>query len=400
MIYFDYNSTYPFDTKKLEEFCQNKLFVNASSIHFLGRKSRYDIENARREIINNILSIHEYNQNDPWELIFTSSGTEANNMILNSFEHVLASEIEHVSIRNYLLHNFQRYPDIENANVLNLDSLRKTFDFIPLQSSGYIDCNELESLLLDLNLRRKQNQDLNEFSKPILVSIMHSNNETGVIQNLEFAYELCKKYGALLHSDICQSLGRVKVCLDFIDIATISAHKVGGLIGVGGVLYRKSLRLLLSSFLYGGSQEIGKRASTENILAILSFAHATQNLKKTISIYQNNVLELRNILEHKISKSGGIIINQDANRLPNTSMIVMKGVLSELQLIQFDLVNICLSNGSACSSGRVAESYVLNAMSYKEYSDQAIRVSIGPDNTLNEVNIFVNQWVKIVAQAK
>lgn len=339
--------------------------LNSSSVHFYGRAARQILEDAREKIAESLgikLGREQY------KIIFTSSATEANNLVISNFADgvVLYSAVEHLSL-------------IEAAK-RNLNSYE-----IKVSETGELDLEMLEDKL----------QKYNE--KKILISVMAANNETGIIQNLEPVLELARKYGAFLHSDIVQAFGKIKfnVRENDLDFASICSHKIGGLSGIGALIVKDNIQVFPT--LVGGGQERGERAGTEFVVAAFSFGNEAANIANNIDSNSNHLQELRDFLEAEISSSDrSYIVGKDVKRLPNTSLIAMKGVDSDLQLIKFDEAKIAVSNGSACSSGKVKKSHVLEAMGFNEdISKSVIRVSLGKNNTKEDIYKFVEVWKSI-----
>lgn len=361
MIYLDHNATTPciFSSADLSHLLNKPL--NPSSVHSFGRFAKGVLENARREICGLLgANLRDYS------LVFTGSGTEANNLILQNFQHqnVFALAIEHVSI-------------LDNPNIQTID----------VDSHGVIRIDHLIELL--------QNADT---AKKTLVCVMLANNETGVLQPLEKVRDVVKKYGASLHSDCIQGFGKIPINIDYLgaDSISISAHKVGGLPGIGALIYKNSMKIVPQ--IRGGGQEMGMRGGTENVVHAYLFAKAATHSGSNIENYLNNVLPLRDYIEEQIKSvcSSARFASSLTARLPNTSNIIMSGVSSQIQLMRFDLDGFAVSSGAACSSGKVKKSHVLKAMGMAEQDiESAVRVSFGPHNTLAEANAFVKSWSKI-----
>lgn len=355
-IYFDYNATAPLQSTALEAMIEWKEApANASSVHGFGRRARQTIEKTRQLLLQ---AVNAKNM----QVVFTSTGTEANNLALKGLkvEHIFVSAIEHPSV------------------------LKAAPQAIPIKvnGTGVIDLEAFEQLLA-------------KTSGKALVSVMLANNETGVIQPLQKIVSIAKKYNALVHTDAVQALGKIKIDAQAlgIDMMTVSAHKLGGPQGAAALLIRKGL--VLESLLQGGGQEQGMRAGTENVIAISGFGAVLNQLDvKNFA----TVEKLRNELESELCTIDPAIkvIGDEAMRLPNTSCIVMPSISSETQLIEFDLQGFAVSAGSACSSGKVAPSHVLLAMGVKENDAKcAIRVSMGQQNTKQEVQAFIKVWKEL-----
>lgn len=365
MIYFDHSATSPIRREVHEEVLKySDVPSNASAQHIYGRKSRYLIESARNTILQNLDIVDNYN------VMFCSSATECNNTIINSFldKAIVTSNIEHLSILNVVKDN------CHNKH------------YIPCLPSGIVDLKYMEYLL----------KQLFDNNVSMLVSIMYANNETGIIQPISQISQLCKKYGASLHTDACQVVGKIPLFFDSIspDFITISSHKIGGPLGAAALIYKKGS--LLKPMILGGGQEKNLRSGTENLHAIIGFAKAVDIVQNHLDDYQKNVSILRNVMEQRLLQHSAQIIGANMIRLPNISNIVMKGVSAEVQLIKFDLSGICIGSGASCSSGKIGQSHVLKAMGYPdEIVNSAIRVSLSDTNSLEEVEKFVSTWSDI-----
>lgn len=356
MIYLDYNATAPL----LPSVKEAMLAVigeplNPSSVHARGRKAKKLLEDARVTIATALGAF-------PNEVMFVSSGSEANNMVLRAFRDrpLLVSAIEHASIA--------KTGKLLGAAV------------IPVDENGVVKLGALASQLRALG-------------KPALVSVMLANNETGVIQPIAAIADLVHEHQGLLHVDAVQGVGKITVDWGLLkaDMLTISSHKVGGPLGAAALLIRNDLPI--QPLITGGGQELGRRAGTENIAAIVGFAAA---VKETASCPDaKRQLMLRKALESQIraiapqAKQYVFTVPQ----LPNTLMIGMPGVTAETQLMYFDLDGFAVSAGSACSSGRIEASSVLLAMGVDpKEAACAIRVSIGWGTTDMEINAFSEMW--------
>ncbi|MDG7056101.1 MAG: cysteine desulfurase [Wolbachia endosymbiont of Meromenopon meropis] len=360
-IYADYNSTFPIleSVKKSILKVLSKQILNPSSLHKKGQEVRKIIQDARnnvREIIGAL---------DDREVVFTSGATEANNLVMKGivgYRHVI-SAVEHHSILN------SAYNPI----------------IIPVDEEGVVDLLELEKTLSSLKEDR------------VLVSIMMANNETGVIQPVKEAAKIAHKFGAIFHTDAAQSVGKIKVNMEDleVDLLTLSAHKFGGIAGSGVLIFDK--KLTIKPIITGGRQEKGLRAGTENTIAIVGLSAALRNITYLIS-KMNKVKKLRDQLEYELLNlvKDVKIFAKNSKRLPNTSLIYMPKVKSDVQLMHFDANNIAISNGSACSSGKTEPSHVLLAMGItKEEAKCSIRVSIGLKTKPEDVKKIINCWYNI-----
>lgn len=361
-IYLDYNATMPVcsaSVKAMNEILRKPL--NPSSVHFHGRAAKSLMENARESIASSIgIKIGR----DEYDICFTSSGTEANNLLLDNFSNkqIAISNIEHASII---------LPSENNANRIILE----------VRDNGLVDLEKLEASI----------ENMEEGS---LLSIIYANNETGVIQNMKAICELAHTKGLLVHSDCCQAFGKVPLNIQEIglDFATISSHKIGGPVGAAALIHKHDFQI--GAQISGGGQEKGKRAGTENVAAIIGFAKAAEVIDTRIEDFKY-IAKIRDRMEAEILSvcPDTIIFSKEENRLPNTSMLNMPGVDVQTQLIYFDMNGISVSSGSACSSGKVKPSHVLEAMGFDEnVTKSAIRISLGADTKESEINKFTEVW--------
>ncbi len=322
--YLDYNATAPLKPEVLEVMRELLAMpLNPSSVHANGRKARGIVEDARRAIGEVVGAFAN-------EVAFTASGTEANNWALAAFpDHVLvASAIEHASVLKPAQHR--------QAAV------------IPVTRDGVVDMVALERLLPQQG--------------HFLVSVMIANNETGVIQPVAEIARTVHARGGLLHCDAVQGLGKISVDFNTLgcDLMTLSAHKMGGPVGVAALVAKNTVPL--QPLLRGGGQELGRRAGTENVAAIAGFAKAAvsidlqhmQQLRGWLDAWERNIIDY--------TQGACEVAGRHVARLPNTSCVSAGCMPSETQLIHLDLAGIAASAGSACTSGKIEPSHVLAAM--------------------------------------
>lgn len=318
---------------------------NPSSVHGHGRHARRLIDAARRALADH-LSV------DPDRVLFTSGGTEANHLALLGFPGPrLVSAIEHPS-------------------VLEADpgAVR-----IPVDPTGRLDLAALADLLAS--------------SRPGLVSLMLANNETGVIQPVVEAARLAHAAGALLHCDAVQAFGKQPFTLASLgaDLLTLSAHKLGGPPGVGALILREGLDP--TPLQRGGGQERRRRAGTENLPGIAGFAAA---LEPATDWHRVRILRDRLEAGARAIRPDAIMVGAEADRLPNTTCLLVPGIPAEIQLMALDLAGVAVSSGAACSSGKVGPSHVLAAMGYPpEIARCAIRISLGWATTEADIEAFL-----------
>ncbi|MBY0510355.1 MAG: cysteine desulfurase [Rhodospirillaceae bacterium] len=363
--YLDYNATTPVLPEAAQAVAASlSLFGNPSSVHAAGRRARAAVEEAREAVAAAMNAAAQH-------VVFTGSGTEANALALrglaaaNRCTAALSAGIEHPSVL---------------AHVAD--------EHIPVDAHGVIDLAALE-------------RALGSRAAPVLVTLMLANNETGVLQPVAQAVELARKYGALIHIDAVQALGKVPV--DFralgADSMSFSAHKIGGLKGVGALVLRPGVEI--AADIPGGGQERRRRAGTEHVSGIAAFGAAARGVPTLLSAAPR-ITALRDELEMQI-QSGvpqARIFGAAVARLGNTACIALPGVSSETQVMRLDLAGVAVSAGSACSSGKIAPSPVLLAMGVGESTAKtAIRVSLGWDTTAADVDRFLKVWLPLAANA-
>lgn len=369
--YLDWNATAPLRPEAREAMVAALDCVgNPSSVHAEGRAARRLIEDAREKVATLAGA-------QPGEVYFTSGATEANNWVHRaSWKTIFYAGIEHASV-------------IAPVEAGSGERIR-----IAARPDGAIELEGLRSAVATWASRRGGE------SGPALLTLQAANNETGVIQPLEEAVALARKHGILVASDAVQMAGKLSV--DFAGLGvhylTLSAHKLGGPKGVGAVVARASSPL--PAMMAGGGQERRQRAGTENVAAIAGFgaaaAAAMRSLDRTAGI-----ASLRDRLEAEVlaAAPGAVVIGARACRLPNTTCIAVPGRASETLVAAFDLAGIAVSAGSACSSGRIAQSHVLQAIGLSpEVARSAIRVSLGPDTTEAGVTAFIAALGRIMAR--
>lgn len=356
MTYLDYNATAPVRPTIAAAMTELMgLPLNTSSVHGMGRQAKKLLEDARARVAQAVSAF-------PNEVLFTASATEANNMVLRAYaadRALLVSAIEHPSVGKL-------------GRALGADT-------VPVDAQGVVKLDALEAKLAALGEGKA------------LISVMLANNETGVIQPLAEIVAIARRYGALVHSDAVQALG--KIPLDWgllgLDMLTISGHKAGGPIGAAALLIRNDLPI--KPMLVGGGQELGRRAGTSNIAAI----HALGLLAEEVAGCPEAAqwAAWRDMLEADLVAAGGIAHGTGAARLPNTLNITMPGVGSDTQLITLDLAGFAVSAGSACSSGKVEPSPVLLAMGVSEAAaQQSLRISFGWATQKEEIDRFAEAW--------
>ncbi len=340
-IYLDNNATTPLRPEVISAI--NSAMgppANPSSVHSFGRHARLLVEDARKAISVLIGCPAQ-------AVVFTSGGTEANNLVLSGFSHVITSAIEHDSILQ-VVPRASLLP-VTGDGVVNLDAFRNIVEAIP--------AHQVEKTI---------------------VSVMAANNETGVIQPLCEIIQIARDAGLATHSDMVQMLGKTHIDVEALglDFASFSAHKVGGPAGIGALFVRPGRRL--KRLLQGGGQEQGRRSGTENLLGITGFGAAAHAAFDDVFHYCQ-MADWRDDFERVVG-AGPLSVSlfgAGVTRLGNTSCLAVGGKSSETLVMALDIAGFAVSAGSACSSGKVKASHVLTAMDAGEKAGQAIRISGG-----------------------
>jgi cysteine desulfurase len=354
LAYLDHNATSPLRPAALDAMVEVlRAGGNPSSVHRWGRAARASVDNARRQVAALVGA-------SPAEIVFTSGGTEANNLALIGAgrRRLLVSAVEHDS-------------------VLRAAAGAET---IAVDRHGIVDLPALEGLLA-------------ASSEPALVSVMLANNETGVIQPIKDVVRVARAAGALVHCDAVQAAGKMPV--DFyvlgVDYLSVSAHKLGGPLGVGALAVRSSVPF--AGDRRGGGQESSRRAGTENVAGIAGFGAAAVEARAGLAVEG-----LRDRLEVALRAIApdAAIHGAGAPRLCNTVCVSMPGVRAETQVMAFDLAGVGVSAGAACSSGKVQRSTVLSAMGVAPAeAEAAIRVSLGWNSVQDDIERLIEAWQEL-----
>lgn len=360
-VYFDHNSTTALKPAVLDAMLPFMInqHGNPASQHSFGRNTRDAIEQARRQVAEAVGA-------QASQVVFTASGTEANNFAISG----IASNLDQAQILT---------SSIEHPCVSRPAQAMQHFGWTADQIIVDHDCN------LDIeDLQKKLEVPTN------LVSVMLANNETGVIQDIEKITTLATSRKVLIHTDAVQALGKINV--DFTEMGvhamTVSSHKIGGPIGAGALILNK--RVDIKPLLYGGGQEKGLRSGTENIAAIVGFGIACELATQSLNKFAAHTKKLRQQLEIGLVSMGAIIFGQNAQRLPNTSFFSFNHIDGETLVTALDKLGFAVASGSACSSASSEPSHVLLAMGIEpDLAQGAIRVSFNIDNTQEQVKEFL-----------
>jgi cysteine desulfurase len=375
-FYFDYNATTPLSPEVIESLrdALENVYGNASSIHHFGQESKRRFEAARRQTAA-WLGCHSQ------EMVFTSGGTEANNLALFGIarqappdrRHIITTEIEHPAVLN-------------PCHELEREGFAVTW--LQVDGRGLVDPEAVKRAIRPDTL---------------VISVMHANNETGVVQPVAEIAAIAKEAGAIMHSDGVQAAGKIgaRPSQLGVDLYAISAHKLSAPKGTGALYVRKGVKL--SPILFGGHHERDRRAGTENVPGAVALGQAAAWLQQHLTAESARISALRDRLEHsilgRIPDAG--VNGAGATRLPNTTNIYFDGVEGEAIVIALDLLGFAVSSGSACSSGAVEPSHVLLAMGLPpERARSSIRFSLGRWNTEDQVDRLIDAVEESVARLR
>lgn len=371
-VYFDHNATTPLDPRVLEAMLPYLTgpYANASSLHRQGRAARDAVERARDQLAQALNC-------QPGEIVWTSGGTEANNLAIKGGTSGLAP--------TRVLYGATEHPAVMEA----AESLRAggwVVESIAVDGSGIVDWAAYEQQLARAPLR--------------LVSLMRVNNETGVLQDVAQAAALARARGAVFHVDAVQALG--KIPLDFVatgaDLMSVASHKLYGPKGAGALVRRRDVDL--GALHHGGPQERGLRGGTENVAAIVGFGAAVELAMQLLDERTRHVAALRERLESGLRAMPGLrIFGDGVPRVANTLQFCVPGFEGEALLMQLDRKGFAVSSGSACASGKGQPSHVLLAMGVpRDVAFGAIRVSLGQASTLDETERFLAALAALTAR--
>jgi cysteine desulfurase len=375
-VYLDWNATAPLRPEaRVAMVAALDLVGNPSSIHGEGQAARRVVEEAREQVAALVGA-------DPKLVTFTSGGTEANNLALNPAlqagtdkaprERLLISATEHVSVR------------------AGGQFAAGAVEEIPVTAAGVLDGDVLGKRLAVLAAEGRR----------VLVSVMLANNETGVVQPIPEIAARVHEAGGLFHVDAVQAAGRISCDINVLgaDLLTLSAHKLGGPKGAGALIRRDEALHLPQPLMRGGGQERGLRAGTENVAAIAGFGAASDAARQALEAEGCRMTALRERLETglKAATPKAIIFGAESPRVPNTTLVAVRGMRAETAVIALDLAGFAVSSGAACSSGKVQASHVLAAMGAPEdLARSGVRISLGRDTAETDIDRFIKAWINV-----
>ena len=362
-VYFDHNATTQIDARVLDAMLpwMSAQSGNPSSRHQFGRAAREAVAQAREQVARACGA-------QASQVVFTASGTEANNLAIKGLAdyvpsgQILSSAVEHPCV---------------TRSAMAMRALGHTSNSIPVDSHGKVDGAEMKVQLSQATS---------------LVSVMLANNETGVLQDVAELAEIARAHGSLVHTDAVQALGKIKLNFNDLNVhaMTVSSHKLHGPQGAAALILDK--RVDIQPLLHGGGQERGLRSGTENVAAIVGFGLACELAIQQLADYQGHTLSLRTQLEAGLANMNASIFGAQSTRLSNTSFFAMDGIEGETLVVALDRIGYAVASGSACSSDSTEPSAVLLAMGVQEeLARGAVRVSLGTQNSAQQVADFLQQ---------
>ena len=373
-IYFDNAATTKIKTEVLNEMMPylSMEYGNASSLYSIGRRAKRAIENARKQVA----TLLNCNSN---EIYFTASGSESDNMAIKGFaydnrdkgNHIITSKIEHPAV-------------LETCK--NLEKQGFEVSFINVDENGRINLEELKKEIRPTT---------------ILISVMFANNEIGTIQPIKEIAQIAKSHNIVFHTDAVQAVGNVKIDVTNmnIDMLSMSGHKINAPKGIGALYIRNGIKV--EKIINGGHQEKDKRAGTENVASIVGIGKACEIAHINMNSHIRNLTRLRDYYISRLQKEmpDKIRINGSMeNRLPGNANVSFEGMDASELIFKLDEKNICVSSGSACSSGKQEPSHVLTAIGVPEkYLKCAIRTTFGDNNTFEEIDYLIKNLKQIIS---
>jgi cysteine desulfurase len=374
-IYLDYAATTPVDPRVLEAMKPYFLskFGNASSLYKFGQEAKRALEDSRKKIAKLINA-------DPSEIIFTSGGTESDNMAIeeiiypnrNKGKHVITSKIEHPAI-------------MDTCKFIESDGFDVTY--LNVDKTGIVNPNDVRKAITD---------------KTTLVTIMHANNEIGTIEPIEKIGKICREKDVVFHTDAVQTFGKIPIDVKKmnIDLLAGSAHKIYGPKGVGFLYVRKGIGI--TPLIHGGGQEFGKRSGTENIAGIVGFATAAEIAKKEMKKESARETKLRDYLIRNVLKIENSHLNgHPVKRLPNNANFWFDFIEGESLITHLDFYGIAGSTGSACSSKSLEPSHVLLAIGLKhEQAHGSLRLTLGKYTIKSDIDYTLTVLPKVVKRLR
>jgi cysteine desulfurase len=373
-IYLDHNATTPLDPRVLEAMVSvlREGFGNASSLHWFGQRARAAVDEARGEVAALVGGA-------PAEVVFTGSGTEADNLALRG---VAAAARE--PRRKILYSAVEHHAVVHTARALAEEGV--PVEAVRVTAGGMLDLDDLRAKLDE---------------RTALVAVMHANNETGLVQPVAEVVHLAHERGAMVHSDAVQAAGKLPLDVRAlgVDLLALSAHKIYGPQGVGALYVRRGTRM--KALLRGGAQERNRRAGTENVAGIVGLGRAAALAARDLAAEASRLAPLRDRLESRLLAVPGARRNGDGPRVPNTANVSFERTEAESLLLALDLQGLAVSTGAACAAGAMEPSHVLRAMGLPpERVQGSVRFSLGRSTTEEQVDRAAEMVAAAVARQR
>lgn len=375
-IYMDHSATTPVDPLVVDAMLPyfTERFGNASSLHSFGQEAAEALSDSRSRVAESIGAREE-------EIIFTSGGTESDNIALQGVlsrkagkrQHIITSVIEHPAVLN---------------TCSFLESAGHEVTYVPVNSEGIVDLGEVERAVRD---------------NTVLISIMHANNEIGTIQPVKEIAGVAKENDIYLHTDAVQSVGKIPVDVNElgVDMLSISSHKIHGPKGIGALYVREGTTL--DPVIFGGGHERGLRPGTENIPGIVGLAKAVSLARERLGADSAHMGKLRDsLIKNVFGTISDVRLNgHPTQRLPNNANFSFRHVEGESLLMMLDMAGIAVSTGSACSSRSLHSSHVLTSIGLEpDYIHGSVRISLGRENTMDEIDHLTGVLQETVAKLR
>lgn len=375
-IYMDHSATTPVDPFVVDAMLPyfTERFGNASSLHSFGQEAAEALSESRAMVAESIGAKEQ-------EIIFTSGGTESDNLALQGVlsheeakrQHIITSVIEHPAVLN---------------TCSFLESIGHEVTYVPVGSDGIVDVGEIERAVRD---------------DTVLISVMHANNEIGTIQPVKEIAGIAKDNDVYLHTDAVQSVGKIPVDVNEmgVDMLSISSHKIHGPKGIGVLYVREGT--ILNPVIFGGGHERGLRPGTENIPGIVGLAKAVSLARERFRTDSKHMYNLRDSLIRGVFDSiGDVRLNgHPTQRLPNNANFSFRDVEGESLLMMLDMAGIAVSTGSACSSKSLHSSHVLTSIGLEpDYIHGSVRISLGRENTMDEIQFLLESLRETVKKLR
>ncbi|WP_319509014.1 cysteine desulfurase NifS [uncultured Methanolobus sp.] len=374
-IYMDHSATTRVDSLVVDAMLPyfSEMFGNSSSLHSFGMEAAEALSMARKQVAEAIGAL-------PEEIIFTSGGTESDNLAIRGViphnsekKHVITSVVEHPAVLNTCAY---------------LETLGHEISYVQVDGDGVVDLEKLEASIRE---------------NTVLISVMHANNEVGTIQPIKEIAQIAKKHNIYFHTDAVQSVGKIPVNVDDlgVDMLSISSHKIHGPKGVGVLYVRKGT--IIEPIVFGGNHENGMRSGTENIPGIVGIGEAMILAKERLDADSKHMQKMRDSLISRIFESvPDVRLNgHPTQRLPNNVNLSFKYAEGESMLMLLDMKGVAVSTGSACSSKSLKASHVLSSLNIEnDYIHGSLRISLGRENTMEDVDYVVESLKETVLKLR